>query len=1117
MASRVPRTEATPPSPSRDLSYMYYKTRGPGQDYWVHRRRRTAVRPPSGVAGVKAVLPTMGPMSYAPDVAEAEHVLLDVNRLARGLSYCDVGDAKPSPCGRWVAYTLDRTGGESYELHVAAVGGAGAPDVRSEAGDSPRPSRTPSPEHSGGSDSGRGGGLSSSGPEDGGGGSDRSASGEGSLAGEDGTRCVRCCGPGVEWSRDGGFVYALRLTPRTHEAFQLPRCRLLDPDPDPDSGQNPDPSLDLQPRLGEPEVLLEDQVPGSTLDLAGRTSCGRFLLVARSSRGCRTLLALEEADGPWEASGNAGESSEEMGAASKPALPPGLTLYGPGGNAKHQPPTDGHLPNPQSPGGDGYVGGSYRWVVVSPESDECDVLRADHLFSIRPDSATAAAGSTAVATASTASTASGQNRTAASESFAVLLDTDDAPDGCVCAVTDGDLSNRVVLLPGRSGRQVVDLAVCGRCSTADGTTGGRYLVVHTLEAMQASVQVYDMSGVRQAVAAARGGETVLSRRRWRLSTASGSAGAGGGGAGGGGAGGGGAGGGGGNFAAEVPCDAKPGDEGVGSRGGADRPREEEEGEDERCGCPLAPGQGANDGEADVEEGGVPEGLHRSPSVSASSSSSVSRSSSASSSGSGSDGEPGADSSGSERATPPRARPRLPACRLPLIWSYSPGGGTGGTAAERQGGGGDGGRGGGGGGGGGAGSDVSGSGGGGGEGGGGGGGVSAGFGGGSEGAQPVSSLALVRGCWPSDLPYVRLSYSNLTTPVTTVDLDLAAQKAYVRQVEDVAGAPPLPAGYTSATLWATAPDGTRVPATLACRTDAWPPHTGVPLPAVLQVYGAYGRKLLPDFNPSDLALMDGVPPPAVAAAVTSGGDGDAPEDTSGGGAAVAGSPSAGAGGGGGGSDGGSGGAGGGGGGPCLLVLAHVRGGCELGAGWHVGGKRRRKTNTADDLVAVARALVEGGYCRPEAMGLWGRSAGGLAAAMALQRSPGLFRAAVLDVPFLEVLGAMCDPGLRLTAKERPEWGDPLASQADYDCILSYNPYDNVEAVAQAPPALLVTASLYDTRVPYWGPAKYVARLRAAIMARSATPPAHIAGEDLLGRTRLQRGAEPVRRSALEAEE
>ncbi|PNH04518.1 Protease 2 [Tetrabaena socialis] len=56
----------------------------------------------------------------------------------------------------------------------------------------------------------------------------------------------------------------------------------------------------------------------------------------------------------------------------------------------------------------------------------------------------------------------------------------------------------------------------------------------------------------------------------------------------------------------------------------------------------------------------------------------------------------------------------------------------------------------------------------------------------------------------------------------------------------------------------------------------------------------------------------------------------------------------------------------------------------------------------------------------------------------------------------------------------------SAQEAYDTILSYSPYDNVDPVARRPPAMLLTASLNDPRVPYWGPAKYVARLRAALL-------------------------------------
>jgi oligopeptidase B len=69
--------------------------------------------------------------------------------------------------------------------------------------------------------------------------------------------------------------------------------------------------------------------------------------------------------------------------------------------------------------------------------------------------------------------------------------------------------------------------------------------------------------------------------------------------------------------------------------------------------------------------------------------------------------------------------------------------------------------------------------------------------------------------------------------------------------------------------------------------------------------------------------------------------------------------------------------------------------------------------------------------------------------------------------------MSDPSLPLTITEWEEWGDPREEpSASY--MLGYSPYDNV--TAQAYPAMLVTTGLNDTRVAFWEPAKWVAKLR-----------------------------------------
>jgi oligopeptidase B len=157
-----------------------------------------------------------------------------------------------------------------------------------------------------------------------------------------------------------------------------------------------------------------------------------------------------------------------------------------------------------------------------------------------------------------------------------------------------------------------------------------------------------------------------------------------------------------------------------------------------------------------------------------------------------------------------------------------------------------------------------------------------------------------------------------------------------------------------------------------------------------------------------------------------------------------------------------------------AIAHIRGGQEMGRSWYDDGKMLRKKNTFFDFLDVGEYLVQERYTSPAKLLANGGSAGGLLMGAAINLQPGLFRAVVADVPFVDVINTMLDASLPLTAQEWEQWGNPQNPE-HYAYLRSYSPYDNV--TAQPYPALLVTTSLNDSQVMYWEPAKWVAKLRA----------------------------------------
>jgi oligopeptidase B len=259
--------------------------------------------------------------------------------------------------------------------------------------------------------------------------------------------------------------------------------------------------------------------------------------------------------------------------------------------------------------------------------------------------------------------------------------------------------------------------------------------------------------------------------------------------------------------------------------------------------------------------------------------------------------------------------------------------------------------------------------------------------------------------------IRLRYQSLNRPAQVRQLILATGEQQVLKETPVLG--PFDAdAYVSQRLWATAPDGTQVPISLVVKREL----LGQATPLYLYGYGAYGESLDPWFSHARLSLLDrGV----------------------------------------------------------AFAIAHVRGGGELGEAWYRNGKQEHKQNTFDDFIACAEHLIAQGLTRAEQLVISGGSAGGLLIGAVLNQRPELFKAAIAEVPFVDVLNTMLDPDLPLTVTEYDEWGNPAEPEV-YARIKAYAPYENVSA--QAYPAMLVIAGYNDSRVQYWEAAKWVAKLR-----------------------------------------
>ena len=158
---------------------------------------------------------------------------------------------------------------------------------------------------------------------------------------------------------------------------------------------------------------------------------------------------------------------------------------------------------------------------------------------------------------------------------------------------------------------------------------------------------------------------------------------------------------------------------------------------------------------------------------------------------------------------------------------------------------------------------------------------------------------------------------------------------------------------------------------------------------------------------------------------------------------------------------------------VFAIAHIRGGDDLGRNWYEAAKFLTKKLTFEDFIACSEYLINQKYTSKGDIVICGGSAGGMLIGAVVNARPELYKAAIMHVPFVDVLNTMLDETLSLTPGEFKEWGNPKEPEY-FEYIKSYSPYDNI--TKQHYPHLFVTAGISDPRVAYWEASKWVAKLR-----------------------------------------
>ena len=260
--------------------------------------------------------------------------------------------------------------------------------------------------------------------------------------------------------------------------------------------------------------------------------------------------------------------------------------------------------------------------------------------------------------------------------------------------------------------------------------------------------------------------------------------------------------------------------------------------------------------------------------------------------------------------------------------------------------------------------------------------------------------------------LRYSYSSLVTPWSTYDYNMdTGEKNLMKQDQILGGYKQK--NYFSERLYAKARDGKQIPISIVYNKKYKKDN---PQNLLLYAYGSYGSTVDPYFNSARLSLLDR---------------------------------------------------------GFIFAIAHVRGSQIYGRQSYEDGKLFNKKNTFFDFIDAGKFLISNGYTKSNKLFCSGGSAGGLLIGAVVNMEPNLWKGAIAEVPFVDVVTTMLDPSIPLTSNEWDEWGDPREKDY-YNYMLSYSPYDQVKKYNY--PNLLVTSGFFDSQVQYFEPLKWVAKLR-----------------------------------------